>query len=69
MQTSALPCTPSGPRRTADTYPNQMLEITVRMYVYRWRAPAELTDPSQPTFTQQSLNVSRRVYAMVGWRG
>lgn len=36
--------------RAADTYPNQMLEITVRMYLYRWRHTGE-----GPTFTQTSL--------------
>jgi hypothetical protein len=25
--------------RVGDTYPNQMLEMTARMYLYRWRDP------------------------------
>lgn len=50
-----LPCC-----RAADTYPNQMLEITVRMYLYRWHPPSSLADPTQPAFTQHALNVSHR---------
>jgi hypothetical protein len=38
--------------RTADTYPNQMLEITVRMYLYRWRQSSE---QGKSTFTQYNL--------------
>ncbi|PSC68160.1 E set domain-containing [Micractinium conductrix] len=37
--------------RAADTYPNQMLEITVRMYLYRW---TQSTDG--PTFSQHTLD-------------
>lgn len=40
--------------RTADTYPNQMLEITVRMYLYRWRKAGE---QGNATFTQFNLEV------------
>ncbi|EFN59959.1 hypothetical protein CHLNCDRAFT_133057 [Chlorella variabilis] len=35
----------------ADTYPNQMLEITVRMYLYRWHQPTD----GHPAFQQFHL--------------
>jgi hypothetical protein len=41
--------------RAADTYPNQMLEITVRMYLYRWRHG---TDGQGPVYSQHLLDVS-----------
>lgn len=47
-------------RRVADTYPNQMLEITVRMYLYRWHQPTD----GHPAFQQFHLEVSPS-----GWRG
>ena len=45
-------CPPGTRCRAADTYPNQMLEITVRMYLYRW---TQSTDG--PTFSQHTLDV------------
>jgi hypothetical protein len=38
--------------RAADTYPNQMLEILVRVYLYRWHKP---TTPGGPVYSQISL--------------
>lgn len=35
-------------------YPNQMLEIFVRMYLYRWHTP---TTPGGPVYTQHLLEV------------
>lgn len=41
--------------RAADTYPNQMLEITARMYLYRWSRA-----PGGPAFTQHALECGYR---------
>ncbi|KAL4447568.1 hypothetical protein ABPG75_004787 [Micractinium tetrahymenae] len=41
--------------RVADTYPNQMLEITGRMYLYRWSRA-----PGGPTYTQHALECGYR---------
>jgi hypothetical protein len=42
--------------RVGDTYPNQLLEITARMYLYRW-ATATNGDRSGEPFTQHMLEV------------
>lgn len=39
---------------TLRSYPNQMLEIFVRMYLYRWHKPAT---PGGPVYSQISLEV------------
>lgn len=47
--------------RVADTYPNQMVDLTVRMYLYRW-TPAEDVDddPQEPAFSQHLLECGFR---------
>ncbi|KAL4858599.1 G protein-activated inward rectifier potassium channel 4 [Chlorella vulgaris] len=42
--------------RVADTYPNQMVEVGARIYLYRWR-PVEwcAANPSHPPFTLHTL--------------
>ena len=47
--------------RAADTYPNQMLEITVRMYLYRWRHGTE-----GPVYSQHLLDVSKWLLTRAG---
>lgn len=52
--------------RVGDTYPNQMLEITARMYFYKWKDPVELAakgfdEPmlqEEEAFQQLNLDVS-----------
>lgn len=50
-------CHPTSPR-VADTYPNQMLDITARMYLYRWR-PVEWcrAHPARSPYTLHVLQV------------
>lgn len=46
--------------RVGDTYPNQMLEITAKMFLYRWRAIDEMKNVAAPegeSFQQFSLSV------------
>lgn len=47
------------PDRVADTYPNQMVELGVRMFLYRW-APLSMlqADPGAPAFEQHQLEVT-----------
>lgn len=43
--------------RVADTYPNQMLEITVKMLLYRWKDPSNTSGIEAETFQQFNLEV------------
>jgi hypothetical protein len=47
--------------RVGDTYPNQMLEITAKMYLYRWKkvtdVPGSGTAPAGESFEQIMLAV------------
>ena len=47
----------------ADTYPNQMVDLTVRMYLYRWRPPGELQTlgPDESPYWQHQLEVNRQM--------
>ncbi|GAB4816589.1 hypothetical protein N2152v2_003635 [Parachlorella kessleri] len=48
--------------RVADTYPNQMVDLTVRMYLYRWRPPGELQSlgPDESPYWQHQLECGFR---------
>lgn len=57
--------------RVADTYPNQMLEITAKMFLYRWKDTTQLRggklpSPNGDAFQFHPLEV-RRQYPYYAW--
>ena len=61
MNVPDLDLCPARPpaRRLADTYPNQMVEINVMFFLYRWHAPVppEPGQPPKPVLSQFQLEV------------